>query len=175
MFVGVFVWSNSSRCVAGLVPAMQWPVISSSSSSCSEEKASSNDRRLNLFFSLPVFCPSRWNLYPILSLPLEFANLGTRFCLRGVVLSHSKIFNFGLWVSFRMCSAIFRVFREFSKIFLKLFSFSCELISFFLNGSKIFFQEFQIFYLDSCIPYYLQQLLGNFRIFGIYFSRFNLK
>ena len=49
---------------------------------------------------------------------------------KGVVLSHSKIFNFGLWVSFRICSAIFRVFKIFFfRFFLKLFSFSCELIS----------------------------------------------
>jgi len=116
-----------------------------------------------------------WSLFDEVPLPYLFflspalANLGTRFYLRGVVLSHSKIFNFGLWVSFRMCSATFRVFREFSRFFLKLFSFSCELISFIWMALKYFSRVSNILF-GLLYPELSSAIVGKFSDHRIIFS-----
>ena len=88
---------------------------------------------------------------------------------KGVVLSHSKIFNFGLWVSFRMCLAIFRVFREFSRFFLKLFSFSCELISFIWMALKYFSRVSNILF-GLLYPELSSAIVGKFSDLRIIFS-----
>jgi len=104
-----------------------------------------------VFFLSPALCESR-----------------DEILFKGVVLSHSKIFNFGLWVSFRMCSAIFRVFREFSRFFLKLFSFSCELISFIWMALKYFSRVSNILF-GLLYPVLSSAIVGKFSDLRIIF------
>jgi hypothetical protein len=47
--------------------------------------------------------------------------------LQALDMSHPKIFNFRMWMSFTICSSINRIFWKFSKFFWRLFSFFVEL------------------------------------------------
>ena len=96
-------------------------------------------------------------------------NLRTRFCLRGVVLSHPKIFNFRMWISLKNALIHLRVSQELSRFFWQLFSFSCELNQFIWMALKSFSWCSNILFGLSC-PNYLQDFFWNFRILGIYFS-----
>jgi hypothetical protein len=49
-------------------------------------------------------------------------------------VSHPKIFNFRMWMSFTMCSSINRIFRGFERFFLEIILFILELDPFFLFG-----------------------------------------
>jgi hypothetical protein len=78
--------------------------------------------------------PPWWNIFALTLLfvtsPCESRD---KILFKGVVLSHPKIFNFSIWVSFRMCSSINRVSRKFLEFFWQLFSFILELGPYFFG------------------------------------------